>query len=59
MKFTDEQCYLLFIAVDDYCRAFEGKRSEMNALRERLLPYYRDWHAANPHKVHPSARAYV
>jgi len=55
MTFNDEECYELFIAVDDRARLFRGARRELNALRERLLPFYRDWHAANPHKIHPSA----
>jgi hypothetical protein len=53
--FTAEECYQLFIAIDDRARAFGGKLDEVNALRERLLPFYRDWHAAHPHQVHPSA----
>lgn len=53
--FTDEECYQLFIAMDNRARAYEGKLDEVNALRERLLPFYRDWHAAHPHEVHPSA----
>lgn len=53
--FSDEECYQLFIAMDNRARHYYGKNEGVNALRERLLPFYRDWHAANPHKVHPSA----
>lgn len=55
MTFTDEECYQLFIAMDDRARDFDGLNPEVNALREKLLPFYRDWHAAHPHEVHPSA----
>jgi hypothetical protein len=54
-EFTNEECYQLFIAMDDRARAFGGMNVEANALREKLVPFYRDWHAAHPHEVHPSA----
>lgn len=53
MKFTDEECYLLFIAMDNHARAFPD-RADAVALRDKLLPAYRDWHAANPNRAHPS-----
>lgn len=55
MTFDDEECYQLFIAMDNRARSFGGENAEVNALREKLLPVYRDWHAAHPHEVHPSA----
>jgi hypothetical protein len=54
-QFDADECYQLFIAMDDRARAIGGQRPEVNALREKLLPFYRDWHAKNPHAVHPSA----
>lgn len=53
--FTAEECYQFFIAIDDRNRAFAGMIPEVKALREKLLPFYRDWHAAHPHQAHPSA----
>ena len=53
--FTDEECYLLFIALDNRVRAQGGRLEEDNAIRERLLPFYADWHKAHPFEVHPSA----
>jgi hypothetical protein len=55
ISFTDDELYHLFIAMDDRARAFRGTREDVNVLREKLLPVYRDWHAAHPHKVHPTA----
>lgn len=57
--FDDEECYLLFIAMDNRARAFEGKLPEVNAIRERLLPFYAAWHEAHPFEVHPSAQRAV
>lgn len=51
----DDACYRLFLILDTCARIDEGKNRKVNAMRERFLPYYRDWHAANPHQVHPSA----
>lgn len=53
--FSDEECYLLFVALDDQARAYRGTQADINALRERLLPFYAAWHEAHPAKVHPSA----
>ena len=55
MMFDDNECYQLFIAMDNRARALNGANSEVNSLREKLLPFYRDWHATHPHEVHPSA----
>ena len=55
MEFNDEECYLLFLAVDNDCRTHKSQHPAMNALRERLLPFYSDWHEDSPTKVHPSA----
>ncbi len=55
ITFSDAECYEMFIAMDSRARAFHGKNEEVNAIRDRLLPFYREWHAANPHKVHPGA----
>lgn len=57
--FDDEECYQLFIALDNRARELHGLNPEVNALREKLLPFYRDWHAAHPHEVHPSAHRAV
>ena len=41
MMFDDEECYQLFIAMDDRARMFRGANPEVNALREKLLPLVR------------------
>jgi len=51
---TDDEAYQLFRIVDSYARMIEGDNEIVNRARARLLPFYRDWHAANPHKVYPS-----
>jgi len=51
----DDDCYKLFLIVDNRARQVRGADAMVNELREKLLPFYRDWHAANPHKVHPTA----
>jgi hypothetical protein len=51
----DDDCYRLFLSLDSLARIYRGESEMVNAQRERFLPFYRDWHAANPHKVHPSA----
>lgn len=52
---NDDECYRAFLVLDTAARLLRGRDARSNALRERFLPYYRDWHAANPYKVHPSA----
>lgn len=52
---SDEECYQLFIAMDDRARAFQGTLPEINVIREKLKPFYRAWHKAHPSEVHPSA----
>jgi hypothetical protein len=54
MNLTDDECYELFILVDNEARRLRGKDEPMNKLRELLLPFYSTWHAAHPFKVHPS-----
>jgi hypothetical protein len=54
MTFTVDECYLLFLAMDDFARLHEGSHKGANAIRERMLPIYAGWHADNPHKIHPS-----
>lgn len=53
--FSDEECYQLFIAMDDRARAFQGALPEVNAIREKLVPFYRAWHDEHPGKVHPTS----
>jgi hypothetical protein len=52
---NDDDCYELFLCLDTCARLQQGRDERVNAMRERFLPFYRDWHAANPHKVHPGA----
>jgi hypothetical protein len=53
VTFDDEECCILFLLADTEARHLRGRNDAINALREKLLPAYRDWHGANPHKVHP------
>lgn len=53
--FDDDECYQLFIAMDDRARVHEGRLPEVNAIRDRLLPFYVTWHRNHPFEVHPSA----
>ena len=55
MLFTDKECYHLFIAMDDRARMLRGESAEVNAIRDRLLPFYRAWHQRNTFEIHPSA----
>ena len=55
MTFDDDECYKLFLIVDNMARIREGKDGMVNELREKLIPFYREWHRANPHKVHQTA----
>jgi hypothetical protein len=57
MTLSDDDCYQLFISLDTLARIHGGANETVNAQRERFLPFYRDWHAAHPYEVHPSARA--
>jgi hypothetical protein len=57
ISLTDDDLYRLFIVLDNVARYYEGRNEGANALRQKLLPVYRDWHAANPHKVHPSSQS--
>jgi hypothetical protein len=50
---NDEEAYEMFLIVDTVARVEKGLSPTTNYLRERLLPVYRDWHKANPHKAHP------
>lgn len=43
IEFDDAECYQLFLAVDDRVRQLQP--SELLALRERLLPFYKARHA--------------
>lgn len=52
--FDDDESYALFLILDTLARSLSGKDPLVNHFRERLLPIYRDWHQANPHKVHPA-----
>lgn len=52
MTFDDDDCYKLFLIVDSYARIHGGMNEMVNAMREQLLPVYRAWHAANPHRIH-------
>ncbi len=52
---NDDECYRLFVSLDTYARICSGKNEVVNAWRERFLPFYRDWHATNPHKAYPYA----
>ena len=54
MLLTDDDSYKLFLCLDTLARLQEGKNERTNAMRERFLPFYRDWHATHPHEVHPS-----
>lgn len=54
MTLDDDECYQAFLMLDSYARHLEGKNEKVNRMRERFLPFYRDWHAANPYRVHPS-----
>jgi hypothetical protein len=53
VSFGAEECYILFLLADTEARHLRGRNDAISALREKLLPAYRDWHGANPHKVHP------
>lgn len=44
MTFTEEECYELFLAVDDRARELVDKPPALLALRERLLPIYSKRH---------------
>ena len=50
---TDDEAYHGFLVVDTDARRRLGLDPYVNHLRERLLPVYREWHAAHPFKVHP------
>lgn len=50
---TDDEAYAMFLIVDTVARVERGENETTNYLREKLLPVYRDWHQANPFKVHP------
>lgn len=56
-EFNADECYDLFIAVDDQCRHYRGRHKAFNELREKLLPFYSQWHAEHPFKVHPRSVA--
>src|SRR5207253_9028794 len=45
--------YEMFLILDSFARIRKGKEPSVNYLRERLLPAYREWHAANPFKARP------
>jgi hypothetical protein len=50
---NDNQAYEVFLVLDTAARQCRGENQTINHLRELLLPVYRDWHQANPFKVHP------
>jgi hypothetical protein len=52
-SFDQDEAYHLFLTLDTEARRYKGENETINYLRERLLPAYRDWHAANPHRAHP------
>jgi len=52
--FNADESYNLFLILDTLSRSLNGHDATVNAFRERLLPVYRDWHKANPHRAHPS-----
>jgi hypothetical protein len=54
MTFNDDESYALFLILDTLARSRNGNVPTVNHFRLRLLPVYRDWHKANPHKVHPA-----
>jgi hypothetical protein len=56
MTFSEEECYLLFIAMDNWARERGGDDQEINKLRDQLLPAYVAWHKMHPREVHPSAK---
>lgn len=53
----DDDCYKMFISLDTLARIQGGANETVNSQRELFLPFYRDWHAAHPYEVHPTARA--
>jgi hypothetical protein len=42
MQFTEDECYELFLAVDNLVRQLAKASPELLALRKRLLPIYRE-----------------
>lgn len=54
---NDDDCYRMFISLDALARIQGGANEVVNAQREVFLPFYRDWHAAHPYEVHPTAKA--
>jgi hypothetical protein len=40
MTFDENECYELFLAVDDRARELEKPPAALMALRERLMPVY-------------------
>lgn len=44
MQFSDDECYELFLAVDDRCRQLGVPPPSLIELREKLLPVYRKRH---------------
>lgn len=55
MTLDDDECYRLFLSLDDLARIYEGKHERVNAQREKFLKFYSDWHNVHPFDVHPSA----
>lgn len=53
----DDDCYKMFLSLDTLARIHDGMNEMVNAQREIFLPFYRDWHAAHPLEIHPTARA--
>jgi len=54
ISLSEDEAYALFLIVDTVARVERGIIPATNYLRERLLPVYREWHTANPGKVHPA-----
>ena len=40
MRFSEQECYELFLAVDDRVRQLLNPSQDLLALRDRLLPVY-------------------
>lgn len=51
--FNEEESYALFLILDTLARSLAGHDPKVNHFRDRLLPVYRNWHAANPGTCRP------
>jgi hypothetical protein len=50
---NDDEAYHMFLLVDTVARVEKGCIPSTIHLRDLLLPTYREWHRANPHRAHP------